>query len=120
MINADISIKSSKVLMLGITFKENCPDIRNSKAIDIVNRLAFYGIKPDIFDPWANNSEVEQEYKVSLVNKEKIDNTKYDALILAVSHNEFLQISLTSVMAKNSVIFDVKGFLPKDSVTARL
>jgi UDP-N-acetyl-D-glucosamine/UDP-N-acetyl-D-galactosamine dehydrogenase len=118
MIQKDISIKNSKVLMLGITFKENCPDIRNSKAIDIVNRLAFYGVVPDVYDPWANAAEVEHEYKLKLVNE--IENTKYDALILAVSHNEFLKINLDSQMALNHVIFDVKGCLPKEKITARL
>jgi UDP-N-acetyl-D-glucosamine/UDP-N-acetyl-D-galactosamine dehydrogenase len=120
MIKQDLSIKNSKVLMLGITFKENCPDIRNSKAIDIVKRLAFYGITPDVYDPWANDAEVKHEYDLNLTNKEQIDATKYDAVILAVSHKEFLTFNLKNLLKDNNVIFDVKGALPKNEITARL
>lgn len=120
MINQDISIKKSKILMLGITFKENCPDIRNSKAIDIVNRLSFYGVTPDIFDPWASASEVKHEYGVDLINQNVLETNKYDAIIVAVSHKEFASIALEKITNTNNVIYDVKGFFPKDKVTARL
>jgi UDP-N-acetyl-D-glucosamine/UDP-N-acetyl-D-galactosamine dehydrogenase len=120
MIKEDISIKNSNVLMLGITFKENCPDIRNSKAIDIVNRLAFYGITPHVYDPWANVDEVQHEYKIALITLEKLQATKYDAMILAVSHNAFLKIDLATQMKLKHVVFDVKGVLPKNMITARL
>jgi UDP-N-acetyl-D-glucosamine/UDP-N-acetyl-D-galactosamine dehydrogenase len=120
MIQQDISIKSSKVLMLGITFKENCPDIRNSKAIDIIKRLSFYGVTPDIYDTWANKEEVEHEYGVSLIDDITLHSNAYDAIVLAVSHDSFLTLDLQKLLKKEHVIFDVKGCLPKNSITARL
>lgn len=120
MINNDIAVKNSNILMLGITFKENCPDIRNSRAIDIVNELKSYKVNVDVFDPWADKNEVQHEYNISLINDFKNINKKYDAIIAAVAHNEFLKIDLTKLKAKKAIVFDVKSFLPKEIINGRL
>ena len=111
-------IMNSKALILGITFKENCPDIRNSKVIDIYNELLQFGMLVDVYDPHADSSEVKDEYGIVLVNTVNI---KYDAVILAVSHNEFLTIDFEKITNQNhSVIFDTKSFLNREIVDARL
>lgn len=111
-------ISKSKVLVLGITFKENCPDIRNSKVIDIINELQQFNVNVDVFDPHANKQEVEEEYGVILIDK--ISKT-YDGIILAVSHNEFLQLDLDQLKSSIlSVIFDTKAFLERSLVDSRL
>jgi UDP-N-acetyl-D-glucosamine/UDP-N-acetyl-D-galactosamine dehydrogenase len=110
-------IEGSKVLILGITFKENCPDIRNSRVIDVYNELKEFGVDIDVYDPWANKQEVHEEYGVNLIDK--LDN-KYDGILLAVSHNEYQSINLENFKNNNAVIFDIKGVLDKDSVDARL
>ena len=112
-----LPILNSNVLMLGCTFKENCPDIRNSKAIDVYNELKSYNLNVDIFDPWANPTEVENELGVKLV---KEINIKYQAIILVVSHNEFLNLNLRSHLVKNGALFDVKGVLDKEIIDSRL
>lgn len=117
MIKNDLKIKGAKVLMLGITFKENCPDIRNTKAIDIIHEIKQYGVDLSVYDPWADNEEVNEEYNLDLVSSlEK----EYDAVILAVSHNQFLKLNISSLIVDKGVIYDVKGILPKNIVTARL
>lgn len=113
----DLPIKNADVLVLGITFKENCPDIRNSKVVDIVGELKSFGVSVDIFDPLADSEEVNHEYKLSLV---KDLNKKYHAIILAVSHQEFDDIEWASIRYDNTVVYDVKGQLKRDSITARL
>ena len=118
MIKKDIKIKGAKVLNLGITFKENCPDIRNSKAIDVILGLEEYGLEVTTYDPWANLSEVQHEYNVSVVNE--ISNEKYDAIVLTVSHTEFLDLNFSKLLKENGVIYDVKGVLPKEIVNKRL
>jgi UDP-N-acetyl-D-galactosamine dehydrogenase len=111
-------IAKSKALVLGITFKENCPDIRNSKVIDIIKELLQFGIDVDVFDPHANKEEVSSEYKIKLIEKL---NCKYDAIILAVSHNEFLEINLEDLKAsKSAVLFDIKAFFDRKLVDSRL
>jgi UDP-N-acetyl-D-galactosamine dehydrogenase len=118
LIKKEHKINTSKVLILGITFKENCPDIRNSKVIDIYKELLQYGIKVDVFDPYADKYEVEKEYEIKLIDQ---INIKYDAIILAVSHNDFLNINYKEIISSsNSVIFDTKSFLDRGSVDARL
>ena len=112
-----LPILNSNVLMLGCTFKENCPDIRNSKAIDVYNELKSYNLNVDIFDPWANPSEVENELGVKLIKEIII---KYQAIILVVSHNEFLNLNLRSHLVKNGALFDVKGVLDKEIIDSRL
>lgn len=118
MIKKDIKIKGAKVLNLGITFKENCPDIRNSKAIDVILGLEEYGLEVTTYDPWANLSEVQHEYNISIVNE--IPNEKYDAIVLTVSHTEFLDLDFSKFLKENGVIYDVKGVLPKEIVNKRL
>ncbi len=111
-------INGSKALILGTTFKENCPDIRNSKVIDIYRELKQFGLLVDVYDPHANKKAVYNEYGINLI---ATLSTKYDAIILAVSHNEFLKIDFASLRNDiNTVIFDTKSFLPREIVDARL
>jgi UDP-N-acetyl-D-galactosamine dehydrogenase len=118
LIAKDHVISKSNVLVLGITFKENCPDIRNSKVIDIITELQQFNLNVDVFDPHANEHEVSEEYGITLINK--VDNT-YDGIILAVAHKEFLELDLESLKSSNSsVIFDTKAFLNRSLIDARL
>jgi UDP-N-acetyl-D-galactosamine dehydrogenase len=111
-------IAKSKILVLGITFKEDCPDIRNSKVIDIVRELEQFNVNVDVFDPHADKHEVEMEYGITLIDK---INKSYDGIILAVSHREFLGLELNKLKSSNSsVIFDTKSFLDRDLVDSRL
>ena len=121
MIRNGCKILDAKVLQLGITFKENCPDIRNSRAIDVVRGLQDFGCSVDIWDPWAAPEEIRKEYGVKSVQKiEDLDHSAYDAVVLAVAHREFAGFDVKSVSGENSVIFDIKGCLPKEVVTGRL
>jgi UDP-N-acetyl-D-galactosamine dehydrogenase len=111
-------ISKSNVLVLGITFKEDCPDIRNSKVIDIVKELQQFNINVDVFDPHANKHEVIEEYGITLIDKM---NKTYDGIILAVSHKEFLELELDDLKSSNSsVIFDTKAFLNRSLIDGRL
>ena len=111
-------ISKSKVLVLGITFKENCPDLRNSKVIDIIKELEQFSIKVDVYDPHADKHEVVEEYGLNLIDS--IQN-KYDGIILAVSHKEFLKLELDSLKtSSSSVIFDTKAFLDRSLIDSRL
>ncbi len=111
-------ISNSKSLILGITFKEDCPDIRNSKVKDIFHELKQFNINVDVYDPHANKNEVKKEYGIDLI--ENI-NDKYDAIILAVSHKEFLELDIKALCSsKDSVVFDIKSFLDRSIVDARL
>jgi len=119
MIKKGHAVKDSKVLCLGITFKENCPDIRNTKAIDVINELKEYGCNVDVYDPWANKEEVEEEYNLSLVDN--CYNKKYDAVVLAVAHNEFIDIDLSKLKnGHDAVIYDIKAIWPVEFVEGRL
>ncbi|OPC04763.1 Vi polysaccharide biosynthesis protein VipA/TviB [Elizabethkingia ursingii] len=119
MIKKGISISNANVLILGITFKENCPDVRNTKVVDVYKELEEYGLHVDMYDPWADRDEVEQKYKISML--ENIDyNKKYDTIVLAVSHDEFLTLDLNSLRKETSVVFDIKAKLDRDIVDARL
>lgn len=110
-------VNESKVLVMGITFKENCPDIRNSRVIDIVLELEDFGVSVDVCDPWANAEEVKHEYGLDLL--ESADMEQYDGIVLAVAHKEFSTGVLDKVK-EDTVIYDVKSFFPKDKVTSRL
>lgn len=112
-------IKDSQALILGVTFKENCPDVRNTKVLDIYTELSDYGVHVDIYDPWASKEEVKHEYGIDILDV-LIEGKKYDALILAVSHNEFLQMDLSALKKENSIVFDTKACLDRNSVDARL
>lgn len=109
MVKKGIAINGSKVLMLGITFKENCPDVRNTKIIDVVRALEEYGINLTIFDPWANPEEVMSEYQLKATQNQP--NDIYDGVILGVAHREFLKLNLIEFQKKQSVLYDVKGVL---------
>lgn len=119
MLKAGKPVKDAKALMLGITFKEDCPDIRNTRAVDIYNELQDFGMSVDVFDPWASAEEVKLEYGIDILT-EYPEGNGYGAIILAVSHNEFSLINLSQHKKNGAVIFDVKGILPKDDVSARL
>lgn len=118
MIKKDINVKGSDVLMLGITFKENCPDIRNTRAIDIYHELKTYDLRIDVYDPWAKSEEVQQEYGIELLTA--LPRKTYDAVILAVAHKTFASLPLDVLRNSNCVVYDVKAFLPKDVVDGRL
>lgn len=121
MVKKNINVKQSSILVLGFTFKENCPDIRNTKVIDIINELADYGINVNVFDPWASVSAAYHEYGVDIINdKNNLGTTKYDAVILAVSHCEFNDLKYASLLKKDAVLYDIKGFIPANLVDGRL
>ena len=119
MIQKGIIIKGAKSLILGFTFKENCPDIRNTRVIDIYTELSQFGLHVDIHDPLANKEEVENQYNVVLNSDINILN--YDSIIIAVAHNEFRDLDFKNLKSKNNtIIFDTKGFLDKKLVDGRL
>ena len=109
MIKKDIRIKDSEVLVLGITFKENCPDVRNTKVVDVVGALEDYGMNVSLFDPWADPEEVKNEY--GLFSSKEKPNKKFDAIVLTVAHNEFKELDFQSLKKEKSVVYDVKNIL---------
>jgi UDP-N-acetyl-D-galactosamine dehydrogenase len=113
----DLPIKNSKVLVLGITFKENCPDIRNSRAIDVIRELQSFGADVEVYDPHASSDEVEHEYGILLIDKLDM---RYSAIVLAVSHQEFKKIDWTIIRNDHTIVYDVKGFLDRSQISARL
>lgn len=117
MVQKDIKIKGSNILVLGITFKENCPDVRNTKAVDVINNLASYGSHVTVYDPWASPKEVAHEYNLKVTNE--LPQQKFDAIVLTVAHKEFLTLKLQSLLAGTGVIYDVKGILT-EGVDGRL
>ncbi len=117
LINKGLPVKDGKSLMLGITFKENCPDIRNTRAIDIYEELTEFGLNVDIYDPWASEAEVLHEYKVNILSSEP-DLSAYNSVILAVAHDQFKSLNIQK--SDSCVIYDVKGVLPLESVDKRL
>lgn len=119
MISKGLTVKDAKALILGITFKENCPDVRNTKVVDVYRELEEYGVSVDIYDPWADAEEVKQEYGVDLLENLPMD-SRYSAIILAVAHGEFLHLKLASLKEENAVVFDIKASLPRQEVDGRL
>jgi UDP-N-acetyl-D-galactosamine dehydrogenase len=117
MMQKDIKVLNSKVLLLGFTFKENCPDVRNTRVIDIYNELINFNINVDVYDPWVTSSEVKYEYGIDVITK--LPYGPFDAVILAVAHNEFLTLDIRS-FAPKGVVYDVKGIIHKELVDARL
>ena len=113
-----VLVKDAKILILGITFKENCPDIRNTKVVDIYNGLREYTQNITICDPLANKEAVKHEYQVDIIHE--IPQEKFDVIILAVAHNEFMTIDFKQLTKDPSVIYDVKGFLPRNIIDGRL
>ncbi len=114
-----VLVKDANILLLGITFKENCPDIRNTKIVDIYSTLSEYTNNITIYDPWADKAEVQHEYQIEISNT--LDATKkYDAIILGVAHKEFLEIDIPSLLNENGVVYDVKGILDRTIIDGRL
>lgn len=118
MLKQDLKVNGSDVLVLGFTFKENCPDVRNTKVVDVVRNLEDYGINVSIFDPWANPEEVRHEY--GLTTSKKTPFKKYDAVVLAVSHKEFETLNIKNLLSEKGIIYDVKGILAKEGGIKRL
>ena len=118
MLKKAIAVNGAKLLMLGITFKENCPDIRNTKAIDVYNELVSYGVDVVLYDPWADPEEVRHEYGISIVKECPED--KFDAVVLTVAHKEYADLNIDDLTNDPGIVYDVKGFLPKEMVDARL
>jgi UDP-N-acetyl-D-galactosamine dehydrogenase len=121
MASRKILAKGSKVLVLGLTFKENCPDLRNSKVADVVRELRNYGASVDVYDPWIDAEEAEHEYGIRPVKR--IRNGSYDAAVLAVGHKEFRDMGIANVRKacrKNHVVYDIKYVFPADQVDGRL
>ena len=114
-----VMVKDVKILLLGITFKENCPDVRNTKIVDIYHTLEEYTKNITVFDPWANGEHVKHEYGLDIVNELPVGE-KYDAVILGVAHKEFLELDVKSLVKDGGVIYDVKGILPRDIIDGRL
>lgn len=119
MLNKEAKVKNGKALVLGITFKENCPDTRNTKAIDVIKELQTYNMQVDVCDPWANKEEVKTLFDIDLLKCDEI-NSKYDCIVLTVSHNEFLELDFDAFKKDKSVVFDVKSFLSTDKIDGRL
>ncbi len=117
MVAKDLQIKNADVLVLGITFKENCPDIRNTKAIDVINELQSYHFNVDVYDPWASRVEVQNTYGIDVISK--LDK-KYSAVVLTVSHDEFKDLDMSKLLTSDGVVYDVKSFFSKEQVDARL
>lgn len=117
MARQDVAINKARVLVLGVTFKEDCPDIRNSRVIDVIQELKSFGTQVDVYDPHAAAAEVEHEYGLSTISSPK---TQYDAIVLAVGHKEFKNLDWKTLKHEKTVVYDVKGFLDKSLVTARL
>lgn len=113
----DLPINKSRILVLGVTFKEDCPDIRNSKVADVIKELQTYGALVDVYDPHADEKEVAHEYGLKLIHELK---EKYHGIVLAVGHQEFKNLDWNIIRGERTVVYDVKGFLDKSFVTARL
>ncbi|MFP4486092.1 MAG: nucleotide sugar dehydrogenase [Campylobacterales bacterium] len=118
MIKNSFKIEGAKVLVLGVTFKENCPDIRNSKVVDIIYELQDFGCNVSVYDPEADVAEVRQEYGIEL--ECSLEGKKFESILLAVNHKEFMSLDIDTLKEPNAVVYDIKGVLPKDSVDARL
>ena len=120
MIQKDTKVKNGNVLVLGITFKENCPDIRNSKVIDVISELEKFNLNVDVYDPWANSEEVKHEFGIDLLSEVDQLKDNYDAVILTVAHKEFRNFNIEKFTSDKSVVFDVKSFFPEEKTDGRL
>jgi UDP-N-acetyl-D-galactosamine dehydrogenase len=116
-----VMVKNAHILILGFSFKENCPDIRNTKVADIYHTLLEYTDNITVYDPWTNPDQVKQEYGIEInIQASTIYNQRYDAVILAVAHQEILDMDMKKLVKPNGVIYDVKGVLPREIVDGRL
>lgn len=121
MIKKNVPVGGAKVLVMGMTFKENCPDVRNSRVIDVISELKSFGCSVEVYDPHAIAEEVIHEYSITPVSASVLkDMNRYQAIVMAVSHSEFLSLPWSEINRKSTVIYDVKGLLPKDLVDGRL
>ena len=118
MLKKGIQVLGAKILILGFTFKENCPDVRNTKVVDIIHTLQEYHLDVEVYDPWADVALAKKEYGIAVVND--LPEEKYDALILAVAHDRFRNVNVEDLVQETHVIYDVKGFLPKEIIDGRL
>lgn len=118
MLAKDINVKNANILILGFTFKENCPDVRNTKVIDIYKELKSFSAAVDIYDPWADAQKVSEEYEIKLIAD--VYEKRYEAIVLAVSHAEFLALDYQKLKQKSTVLFDTKSFLKREIVDGRL
>jgi UDP-N-acetyl-D-galactosamine dehydrogenase len=118
MLKKGIQVLGSNILILGFTFKENCPDVRNTKVIDIYRTLQQYNINITVYDPWANSAIAQHEYGIHITNQ--LPTQKFDAAIAAVSHRQFADLDITTLLNPTHVIFDVKGTLDRSLIDARL
>lgn len=118
MLKKGVQVLNSNILILGFTFKENCPDVRNTKVVDIYNALKEYNLNITVYDPWANSNIVKHEYGIDMATE--LSDKRFDTIILAVAHEKFANTDLNSLIGNNSVIYDVKGFLDRDIVNGRL
>ncbi|WP_262922051.1 nucleotide sugar dehydrogenase [Aquimarina acroporae] len=117
MVQHDVHIKGASVLVLGVTFKENCPDVRNTRAVDVIEHLKDFGTDVTIYDPWASPKEVKHEYNLETTNE--LPSEQFDAVVLTVAHKEFLDLDIQNILKPNGVLYDVKGIL-KEKVHGRL
>lgn len=117
MVQKGMTIKGARTLVLGVTFKENCPDIRNSKVVDVITELRSFGLDVDVYDPHADHEEVKEEYQLDLIDG---ISGKYDTVVLAVAHNEFLNLDISSFLSDPGVLYDIKGILDLGIVDKRL
>jgi UDP-N-acetyl-D-galactosamine dehydrogenase len=116
-----VNIVDAKILMLGLTFKENCPDLRNTRVVEMIDELETYNAKVDVYDPWVSKDEAKKAYNLTLIDEPQQGH--YDAIIIAVSHHQFAELGLNGVKAlgkENSVLYDIKYLLPSDGVDGRL
>ena len=118
MIRKDIPINKSKALVLGFTFKENCPDVRNTKVCQVVSTLSDFGIDVTVYDPWAKPDECMREYGIEV--HDKLPSGRYDAIVLSVAHDAFRQLDINSLRNEVSVVYDIKGFLAEGVADKRL
>ena len=121
MIKKGLTVLDAKILQLGVTFKENCPDCRNSRAVDVVRNLQEFGCDVEIFDPWADPEDIAKEYSLSSFNDvRQLADKKYDVIVLAVAHKEFFALDIRKLRKEKSIVFDIKSVLPREEVDARL
>ncbi|MBF8148512.1 nucleotide sugar dehydrogenase [Winogradskyella sp. F6397] len=118
MIKKKINVSEAKLLMLGITFKENCPDVRNTKIVDVISALEEYGIEVSIYDPWANPKEVKREYNIQMTDV--LPNDRFDGVVLGVAHKEFLELDLANLKKEKAIVYDVKRVLSAENCDGKL
>ena len=118
MVQKNIPVKDSKALILGFTFKENCPDVRNTRVIDIYRDLEEFGLKLTVFDPWIEPKEVASDYDINISSS--ITKGDYNVIIMAVAHDQFSGLDFDAIRSKNSLIYDIKGVMEVNSIDSRL